>query len=98
MIDMMVLRQLYALVILHSNARKPCQGRGHPREFVVKKGKLTELERWVAAQKGMTGFPEGLCSREGNVGEWIFLGIIISRWNRMHIGSAPWNNESVAYQ
>jgi len=28
-------------------------------------------------------------------GIYIFFVINISRWNKMHIGSAPWNNESL---
>jgi len=49
----------------------------------------------VTAQKGMTGFPEGLRSREGKVVDIFFLVISISRWNQMHIGSVPWNNEPI---
>ena len=37
MTGMMVLRKGYALVLRPSDARKPCQGRGHPRECVVER-------------------------------------------------------------
>ena len=39
---------------------------------------------------------QGLCKREGKVTDVFVLVISIARWNQMHIGSAPWNNESVA--
>jgi len=47
------------------------------------------------AQKGVTEFAKGLCSREGKVGEGFFLVISIARWNQMHIGSVPQKNELV---
>ena len=43
----------------------------------------------------MTGFPEGLCSREGKVGDTFVFVISIAKWNQMYIGSVPWNNELV---
>lgn len=43
----------------------------------------------------MTRFPKGLCSREGKVGDGFVLVSSISRWNQMHIGSVPWNNELI---
>ena len=39
--------------------------------------------------------PEGLCSREGKVIDGFVLVISIIRWNQMHIGSPPWNNEPI---
>ncbi len=39
--------------------------------------------------KGLTKFPEGLSSKEGKVGDVFVLVIRITRWNKMHIGSAP---------
>ena len=44
-------------------------------------GVPAELGRWVTAWKGMTKLPEGLCSREGKVGDIFVLFISISRWN-----------------
>ena len=66
MTDMMVFRQGYALVFGTSDARKPCQGMDFPGM-----GVLVEPGRCVIAQKGVTGFLEGLCRREGKVGGWI---------------------------
>jgi len=45
MTDMMVLRHGYALVFGPSNERKPCQGRGRPRDYVSEKGMPVELGR-----------------------------------------------------
>jgi len=58
-------------------------------------GVLVELGRRVTAHKGITGFPKELCSREGNAGDGFVLVISITRWNHMHIGSVPWNNDIV---
>ena len=58
-------------------------------------GVPVKLERCVIAWKEVTKFPEGLCKREGKVGDRFVLVISISRWNQMHIGNVPWNNESV---
>lgn len=46
-------------------------------------GEVEELGRCVTAQKGMTGLPEGLCSREGKVGDGFVLVISIARWNQI---------------
>ena len=54
-----------------------------------------ELGRCVTTRKGVTGFPEGLCSREGKVWDGFSLLIVIVKWNQMHIASVPWKNESV---
>lgn len=78
-----------------SDARKPCRGRGHLRDCVAEKGMPAELGRCLTAQKGVTKLPEGLCSREGKVGDGFVLVISIVRWNQMHIGSVPWNNKMV---
>jgi len=43
----------------------------------------------VTTRKGVTGFPEGLCSREGKVADIFIFVIRISKWNQMHIGSVP---------
>ena len=51
--------------------RNPCQGKGHPRECVADKGMRAELRRCVTEWKGVAKFPEGLCSREGKVGEYL---------------------------
>ena len=51
------------------------------RDCVAKKGMSAKLGRCVTTQKGVTGFPEGLCSREGKVGDGFVLVINISRWN-----------------
>jgi len=56
---------------------------------------LAKLGRCVTARKGVTGLPEGLCSREGKVRDIFVFVISIAKWNQMHIGSVPWNNESV---
>jgi len=48
-----------------------------------------ELGRCVIAWKWVTGFPEGLCSREGKFKDGFVLVISIAIWNQMHIGSAP---------
>lgn len=77
MTDMMVLRKEYALVFGPSDARKPCQGRGHPRDYLVEKGCLQNLEGVLATWKGLTTFPKRLCSREGKVRNFFFLVIII---------------------
>lgn len=45
--------------------------------------------------KGVIKFLEGLCSREGKVADMFVLAISIARWNQMHIGSAPKNNETI---
>ena len=58
-------------------------------------GVPVEIGRCVTTQKGVTGLPEGLCSREGKVGDISIFVISISRWNQMHIGNVPWNNEPV---
>ena len=58
-------------------------------------GVLRELGRCVTAWKGVIEFPEGLCSREGKVGDGFVLVISIAIWNDMHVGSVPWNNESI---
>ena len=92
MTSMMVLRQVYALVVWPYDVRKPCQG------MSLKKGDVGELERWVTAWKGMTGFLEWQCSREGKVWDILVLVISVARWNYMHIGSAPRNNEPVTVQ
>ena len=63
MTSMMVLMHGYALVFRPSNARKPCQGRGHPRDYVLKKGIPSELGRCATTWKGVNEFPEGLCIR-----------------------------------
>ena len=49
----------------------------------------------MIAQKVVTGFPEGLCKREGKVIDGFVLVISIARWNQMHMGSVPYNNELV---
>ena len=59
MTGMMVLNQGYALVFGSFVMRKPCQGMDHQEGYVG------ELGRCVTAQKGVTGLPERLCSREG---------------------------------
>ena len=69
-----------------------------PRDGLPGMGVPTKLGRCVTAWKGVTGFPEGLCSREGKVGDILVLVINIVRWNQMHIGSVPWNNESITVQ
>jgi len=48
----------------------------------------------VTSQKGVTGFPKELCIREGKDVD-IFFVISITKWNHMHIGSAPRNDEPV---
>ena len=58
-------------------------------------GCASEIGRCVIAQKGVTGFLEGLCSREGKVEDIFVLVINISRWNQMDIGNVPWNNEAI---
>jgi len=58
-------------------------------------GVPTKLGRCVIAQKVVTGFPEGLCKREGKVIDGFVLVISIARWNQMHMGSVPYNNELV---
>ena len=62
-----------------SDARKPCQGRGHQRDCVAEKGMPAELGRCVTTRKGVTGFLEGLCSREGKAEEYIDFGLRISK-------------------
>jgi len=47
------------------------------------------------AWKGVAEFPKGLCSREGKLRDGSILVISIARWNQMHIGSVPWNNDLV---
>ncbi len=66
-----------------------------PRDGLTGMGVLAEVGRWVTAQKWLIGLLEGLCSREGKSGDGFLLVIRITRWNQMHIGSAPWNNELV---
>jgi len=51
--------------------------------------KVHECMEWV------TRFIEGLCRKEGRDEDIFVLVIRISIWNQMHIGSMPWNNESV---
>ena len=54
-------------------------------------------ETWKVSDciEGVTGLPEGLCNREGKVGDIFVLVTSISRWNQMHIGSLLWKNELV---
>ena len=54
--------------------RKPCQGRGHPRDCVGDKGMPMELGRCANSMKGETRFLEGLSNREGKVGEYLDFG------------------------
>jgi len=49
----------------------------------------------VTARKGVAELSKGLCSKEGKFGGWTFFVNRIAIWNQMHIGSVPWNNESV---
>ena len=72
MINMMVLREQYALVFGPFDVRKPFQGRGHPRVYIAKKGLFAELGRCVIAWKGATRLPEGLCYKEGNIENGFF--------------------------
>lgn len=58
-------------------------------------GVPTKLGKCVTEQNGVTRFPKGLCSREGNARDILVLVIRISIWNQMHIANVPWNNESV---
>ena len=75
MTSMMGLRHGYSLICFGpSDARKPCQGMDHPRDCVTKNEIPRELGRCVTSWKGITGFLKGLCSREGNVEEYIFFG------------------------
>jgi len=73
---MMVLR--HALVFVPSNVRKTYQRRGFPRDCVAEKGMPAELGMCVNAQKGVTGLPEGLCSKEGKIEDGFFWVIRIS--------------------
>ena len=57
-------------------------------------GVPAELGRLVTTRKGVTVFPR-LCSREGKAEDIFGLFMSISKWNHMHIGSVPWNNESI---
>ena len=84
------LRQGYALVFCIFLCEEALS-----RDGIPEMGVLVELGRCVTAQKGVTGLPEGICSREGKVGDIFFFVISIARWNEMHIGSAPWNNKMV---
>ena len=89
MTSMMVLRQVYALGFLSSDARKPCQGMDYPRW-----GCQWNLEgEWLHGRGDQ--IPEGLCSKEGKVTYGFVLVISISIRNQMHIESAPSNNVSV---
>jgi len=89
MTDMMVLRQVYALVV------------DLPMRGSLSKGWITRDRGYWGTWKvsncteGVTRLCEGLCSREGNSRDGFFLVISITRWNQMHIGSVPWNNELV---
>ena len=47
--------------------------------------------------KGVKTLLEGLCSKEGKVGDGFVLVIRISIWNHMHFGSVPCNNESLIF-
>ena len=49
MTGMMVFKQGYALVFGPSDARKPYQGRGCPRDYVAEKGMHAEIGRSVIA-------------------------------------------------
>jgi len=71
--------------------------RGTLRDCVVENGMPIKFGRCVNARKGVTVLPEGLCSREGKVGDGLALVINITRWNQMHIGSVPWNNKLVTF-
>jgi len=45
--------------------------------------------------EGVIGLLEGLSGRDGEAMD-IFVSVIhIARWNQMHIGSVPCNNESI---
>lgn len=57
-----------------------------------------ELGRCVTTWKGVNGMPEGLCRREGKVGDIFSLFISIARCNQIHISIVPWNNELVIVQ
>ena len=49
----------------------------------------------MTTQKEVDVFPKGIYKREGKEGDGFVLVISIAIWNQMHIGSVPWNNESV---
>ena len=68
--------------------------------YLMMRGSLSE--GWIARDgrpngtlkvcdctEGVTVFPEGLCNREGKVGDGFFLFINISKCNQMQIGSVP---------
>ena len=65
------------------------------RDGLPEMGVPAELGRCVTAWKGVAKFPEGLCSREGKVEDIFVLVISIAKWNQMHNGSLPWNNEAI---
>jgi len=48
--------------------------------------------------EGVTRLPKGLCRREGKAVDIFVLVISIAKWNQMHIGSVPWDNEWVNVQ
>jgi len=45
--------------------------------------------------KGVTRFLEGLCSREGKTEDIFVFVMRLARWNQMHIGSVPWDNDPI---
>lgn len=89
MTSMMVLRQVYTLVV-DLTMRESLD-----KDRLPGIGDDGEHGRWVTARKGVTSFPEGLCNREGKSSDIFVLIMRISRWNQIHTGSLPWNNESV---
>jgi len=72
-----------------------------PMQRIITKGWITQDRgcqgTWKVSDctEGVTEFPKGLCRREGKVRDIFVLVIRISRWNHMHIGSVPQNNETV---
>jgi len=70
-----------------------------PMRGSLAKGWITQdrgcRETWKVSDymEGVTRFLKELCSREGKVMDIFVLVISIDRWNQIHIGCVPWNNE-----
>jgi len=75
---------------LSSDVRKPCQGMDYPGWRFQ-----PNLEGVWLHGRGWPDFPERPCSREGKADNIFVLIISISRWNQIHIGSTPSNNEPI---
>ena len=87
--SMMVLKQLYALVIWPSDARKPCQGKSRSRDYVGENGVPAELRSVSLHWRGWSNSLGDYVEEKGRLRNGFVLVIGIARWNQMYIGSVP---------